>query len=198
MSSDAMLRAKIREAVIRQATAVGLGLTCPHCGGGLAGGDWQSDIRDAFNPQKNGLNASIADTGQKIKHEFTDQNSLLGQAARKVKHEFVDKESILRAKILPAAAKVGTFLAPAINMVAPGVGTAISTGLNTAERVNQGAKSVGLGLKNDGRKGRWSPEARERARQRAADPQSHASKVKVYMRKHPSSTLAEASRACAK
>ena len=185
------LREKIRQAVILQSSAVGLGLACPHCG--AQGGDWQSDIRDAFNPQKNGLNASIADTGRKVKNEFTNQNSLLSQAAKKVGNEFTDKNSILRGKIIPIAATVGKYIAPVLNSIVPLSGTALSAGLNAISTANEGAKAIGFGMK-----GKWSPEAKARARARAMDPKSHASKVKKYMQKHPQATLGEASRACAK
>lgn len=206
MSSDEATRSKIREAIVRHSSMIGLGLSCPHCGGDLHGGDWQSDIRDAFNPQKNGFNASVADTGRKfneagrkIKHEFTDPNSLTGQVARKVTNEFVDKDSLLRAKYLPAAAKVGNVLAPLLDAIGPGLGTAVKTGLNGAQTVNQGARELGYGLaggSDDGRlRGRWSEAAKARARQRSENPNSHASKVKAYLKKHPGTSLGEASRA---
>lgn len=58
----------------------------------LVGGNWQDDIRNAFDPNKNGFNASIADT----KAKFED----FGQ---KAKHEFEDRDSLLRGTILPTA-----------------------------------------------------------------------------------------------
>jgi hypothetical protein len=90
----------------------------------------------------------------------------------KVKNEFVNPESVLRGKVLPAAAKVGTVLAPVINAAGtavgvPGVGTAISSGLNTAESINQGAKSVGLGRRGCGKKRRAPASASDGRRKRA-------------------------------
>jgi hypothetical protein len=173
------------------------------------GGDWQEDLRNAFDPNKNGLNRSIADTkakidasnakikneftnpnsklaqfGRKVKNEFENPDSKLAQFGKKVKNEFVNPKSVLREKILPVAAKIAPFVAPEL---APFI-----TG---AQQVNQAAQSVGLGMK---KKGAWSEEAKERARRRSADPKSHASKVKAYMKKHKGVSLAEASSAVSK
>jgi hypothetical protein len=91
---------------------------------------------------------------------------------RKVQNEFVNPESVLRGKVLPGAAKVGTILAPLINAAGtaagvPGVGTALSSGLNTAESVNQGAKSIGLGRRGCGKKRRAPASAGDGRRKRA-------------------------------
>ena len=200
---DKELRARIKEAIIRQSSAVGLGLACPHCGGGLSG----AGIWDWADPNKNGLNASIADTGRKIKNEFTNPNSLLAQGVKKVGNEFTNKDSVLRGKILPEAAKIANVVTPFLAGI-PGVGEAaeaLNAGLQGAQKANQGAKSVGLGLELQRRgeelqrrKGGWSDEAKARARARAAAPGSHGSKVKAYMKKHKGCSLAEASKAVSK
>ena len=194
--SDAELRARIKEAIIRQSSAVGLGLVCPHCGGGLSG----AGIWDWADPNKNGLNASIADTGRKIKNEFTNPNSLLAQGVKKVGNEFTNKDSVLRSKILPEASKIANVVTPFLAGV-PGVGEvaeAINAGIQGAQKANQGAKSVGLGLELQRRKGGWSEEAKARARARASAPGSHGAKVKAYMKKHKGCSLAEASKAVSK
>jgi len=90
----------------------------------------------------------------------------------KVKNEFVNPESILRGKVLPVAAKVGNVLAPVINAAGtavgvPGVGTAISTGLNAAQGVNQEAKNIGYGRVGCGKKKRAPASAGDGRRKRA-------------------------------
>jgi len=117
---------------------------------GIHGGAWY----DFLDPRKNGVARAFEDFGAKTKNEF------------------VNPDSILRGKILPTAAKVGTVLAPVINAAssafgAPGVGTAISSGLNTAEGVNQGAKSIGLGRRCGGKKRRAPAGASDGRRARA-------------------------------
>jgi hypothetical protein len=64
---------------------------------------------------------------------------------RKVKNEFVNPESVLRGKVLPVASKVGKILSPVLNLASPGAGTAVSTGLDTAQNINQEAKNLGFG-----------------------------------------------------
>jgi hypothetical protein len=54
----------------------------------------------------------------------------------RAKNEITNKESDLRAKIIPAAVEVANKAAPAINMIAPGAGTALATGANTVNRLN--------------------------------------------------------------
>jgi len=63
----------------------------------------------------------------------------------KVKNEFVNPNSVLREKALPTAAKVATYASPLINAAAPGVGTAISTGLNAVQFANKTAQEHGFG-----------------------------------------------------
>ena len=152
------------------------------------------DIKNAFDPNKNGVN----DLGRKIKNEFTNPNSVLAQTAKKVGHEFTDKDSLLRAKYLPEAANIANKVTPFLAAI-PGVGEAaeaLNSGIQAAQKVNQGAKSVGLGLV-DKSKHRWSAEAKARARERAANPNSHANKVKRYLKAHPGTSFGAASKAVA-
>lgn len=177
---DEAIRQKIRESLIQHSSEVGLGLRCPHCGA-PTGGDWMSDIRNAFDPNKNGLNRSIEDTKRKIddsnakiRNEFENPDSLLRQGVGKFTNELVNDDSDFRKKILPQ----------------------IEKGVDSVGRViGIGKKIVGMGLDEKKKKGSWSPEAKARARARASNPHSHASKVKAYMKKHKSASLAEASRA---
>jgi len=169
--SDKVVKQRIRQALIQHSSEVGLGLRCSHCGQPVEGGDLGQKIRDAFDPNKNGLNASIQDTGRKIQ-----------QSNEKVKHEFVNPKSVLRSKVLPILATVAKFLPIPV----------VSQALMGAQAVNAGAQALGFGLK---KKGGWSQEAKDRAKARARAPNSHASKVKAYMKKNKSATLAEASRA---
>jgi hypothetical protein len=176
--SDAIVRSRIRAALLEHSSQVGLGLRCSHCGQ-EKGGDWQEDIRNAFNPDKNGFNKSVQDTQRKIdasnaivKNEFVNPQSLLRKGVDKVAHEIFDGDSDFNKKIMPA----------------------IDRTLNTVEKVAKVAKLVGMGAP---KKGAWSPEAKARAQARAKNPHSHASKVKAYMKKHNCS-LAEASKAVSK
>jgi hypothetical protein len=115
---------------------------------GCHGGAWW----DFLDPNKNGVAAAFQDFGAKAKNEF------------------VNPESVLRGKVLPVAAKVGSVLAPVINAAGtavgvPGVGTAISTGLNAAQGVNQEAKNFGYG--RGGKKKRAPASAGDGRRKRA-------------------------------
>ena len=76
---------------------------------------------------------------------------------RKVKNEFVNPESVLRGKVLPVASKVGKILSPVLNLASPGAGTAVSTGLDTAQNINQEAKNLGFGRSRGCGKKRRAP-----------------------------------------
>jgi hypothetical protein len=124
---------------------VGLGLMCPHCGGALAGGDWNS-FTDAF---KHGP-----------AHFFNA-----------AKNEIINPNSDLKTKVIPAVKEV------------------VKLAEDVVPIVGRVRKLVGGGAR------RWSPEARAAAKQRASNPNSHAAKVKAYLKKYPGTSLAVASRA---
>ena len=94
--------------------------------------------------------------------------------AERLTNEIVNPNSDLKTKVIP------------------GVQKALKIAEEVAPKVREAANTLGIGS------GRWSPEARLRARQRAANPNSHAAKVKAYMKEHgPGVKLADASRAVA-
>lgn len=134
--------------------------------GMLEGGAWwdfldpnKNGVANAFDPNKNGVanvfdpnKNGVNDLGRKIKNEFVNNDSVLRQKVlNPAGREFSDPNSTLRGKVIPIAAKVGQFVAPALNMVVPGAGTAISTGLNIADKVNSGANALGYGRRKGGR-----------------------------------------------
>jgi hypothetical protein len=100
------------------------------------------------------LRRGFEDFGRKVKNEFVNPESYL---RTKPRNEFVNPDSILRGKILPVASKVGKLLSPVLNLASPGVGTAVSTGLDTAQGINQEAKNLGFGRSRCGGKKRRAP-----------------------------------------
>jgi len=143
MTSDEELRQRVKDAILRHSSMVGLGMTCPHCGQ-PKGGDWNSFWNTVSHPET---------WGKAIANEVSNPNS------------------DLRAKVIPTVQK----------------------GIEIAKQV---APLIGLGAGRG--RGRWSDEARMRAKERAKNPNSHASKVKAYMKKHPNATLGEASKMVSK
>ena len=139
-TTDAELRQRIRDAILRHSSMVGLGMACSHCGQ-YTGGDWNAFWNTVSHPE---------------------------QWGKAIAHEVSDPTSDLRAKVIPAVKK----------------------GVEIAQKV---APLIGLGGKK-----KWSMEARERAKERAKNPHSHASKVKAYMKKHPEVNLGEASKMVSK
>lgn len=97
------------------------------------------------------IGAWFRDVGAKIKNEFTNPNSKLGQVGAKIKNEFTNpnsnlareftnKDSLLRSKILPNAARYLGWV--------PGVGKV----LKVANLVNKGAAMAGYGRRRRGAK----------------------------------------------
>lgn len=125
---------------------------------GVHGGAWW----DFLDPKKNGVANAFQDFGAKVKNEFVNPQSFL---RTKVQNEFTNPESVLRGKVLPVAARVGQFIAPALNAAVPGAGTAISTGLSAAQGANQQAKAFGFG--RHGKKKRAPASAGDGRRKRA-------------------------------
>ena len=69
--------------------------------------------------------------------------------------QFTDPNSFTRGTLLPTASEVSKYAAPFLDVAgtavgAPGVGTMLSTGLNTAQSVNKGAKDLGFGRRRGG------------------------------------------------
>lgn len=191
--SDAELRKQIRDALVKHATEVGLGLRCATCGQEVAGGDWQQQIRDAFDPNKNGFHASLADTkakfedaGRKIKHEFENPNSDLAKFGRKVANELGNENSHLRRGLKGFVSGVNQ-----AKEVVGAVNVLRGKGLDGPEGPTRPVQEVSIPVV---KKRKWSEEAKARAKARAQDKNSHANKVKAYMKKHGVS-LAEASKA---
>jgi hypothetical protein len=100
------------------------------------------------------LKRGFEDFGRKVKNEFVNPESYL---RTKPRNEFVNPDSILRGKILPVASKVGKILSPVLNLASPGAGTAVSTGLDTAQNINQEAKNLGFGRSRGCGKKRRAP-----------------------------------------
>lgn len=164
--SDEATREKIRQAIITHSSAVGLGLICPHCGGGLAGGDWNSFWNTVKHPET---------WAERITNEITNPNS------------------DLKTKVIPAvkeAIKTGKEISGIVN----GAGMKDS---DSDDGADSASDTAGALMDRPG-KGRWSAAAKARAKQRALNPNSHASKVKAYLKKHPGASLGEASRAVSK
>lgn len=82
------------------------------------GGGWQDDIRNAFDPNKNGFNRVMDPNQNGVAAAFKD-------FGEKTKNEFVNPNSVLRGQVLPIAASVGSFI--------PGVGAV----LQAADAANQ-------------------------------------------------------------
>jgi hypothetical protein len=112
------------------------------------------------------LKRGFEDFGRKVKNEFVNPESYL---RTKPRNEFVNPESILRGKILPVASKVGKLLSPVLNLASPGVGTAVSTGLDTAQGINQEAKNLGFGRSRGCGKKRRAPAGASDGRRARAD-----------------------------
>lgn len=122
-------------------------------GAGIHGGGFFDDLRRGFES-----------FGAKVKNEFVNPQSFL---RTKVANEFTNPESVLRGKVLPVAARVGQFIAPALNAAVPGAGTAVSTGLSVAQGANQQAKNLGFGKRGCGKKKRAPASAGDGRRKRA-------------------------------
>jgi hypothetical protein len=120
----------------------------------LHGGAWY----DFLDPAKNGLKASVEDTGNKIKNEFENPSSKLRQvvdpAVAKVKNEFENPDSKLRGEYLPKVAYelgnpdsdfnsgVSQYMEPVVNAFAPGLG---SVSKKAFDAMNEGKRKAGLG-----------------------------------------------------
>lgn len=213
MVSDSELRKQIRDAIVQHSSEVGLGLRCPECGQTVEGGDWMQQIRDAFDPNKNGLNASIADTkakfddfGRKVKNEFENPDSKLSDFGRKVANELGNENSHFRRglKGFVSGVKEGINTTKDVVNAVKEIKSLRGNGLRR-KKLPELTASVVLPVDGDENpvvveaptskgKRKWSEEAKARARARAQDKNSHGAKVKAYMKKHGVS-LAEASKA---
>jgi hypothetical protein len=110
--------------------------------GVMRGGGIFDSIKNAFDPNKNG----VANAFNKVGNEFTNPNSVLRHdVAPKVANEFTDPKSVLRGQVIPYGAKVAQVAQPFLDMGVPGLGTAINTGFKVANYANQGANMLGYG-----------------------------------------------------
>jgi hypothetical protein len=100
-------------------------------------------------------------TGQGMPHEIgSGWRDTLQRAASSVAHQFTDKDSTLRSKILPNAGKALDVASKVAQAAAPnsGAASALNTAkgyAETAQKVNEGAKQVGLGKPDDERGAGW-------------------------------------------
>jgi hypothetical protein len=96
----------------------------------------KNGVAQAFDPEKNGVKVAMDDAGAKIKNEFDNPDSFLNT---KVKNEFVNPDSILRSKVVPG-------IAPVLDALVPGaeIGTTINSVNNAASKVQKGLKFAGL------------------------------------------------------
>lgn len=65
-------------------------------------GNAQSDFENAFDPNKNGLAASAADTKNKIDASVADTKAKIDEAGRQIKNEFTNPDSVLSRSLDPA------------------------------------------------------------------------------------------------
>lgn len=106
-------------------------------------GSWFRDLGSKIKNEFTNPNSKLGQVGQKIKNEFVNPDSKLGQFGRKVKNEFVNPKSdfrkafyrdgVLRQKILPAASTILGGI--------PILGTA----LKAASAASSGANLLGYG-----------------------------------------------------